>query len=82
MFCQKQNNIDLPEIEIITFRQNTDILPKKSICSSFQIFQTLHFLLNITEPSFDIASLTVDNPSKSTEGENQGILIDDGKKEK
>ena len=44
MLCQKQNNIDLPEIEIITFRQNTDILPKKSICSSFQIFQTLHFL--------------------------------------
>ena len=26
--------------------------------------------------------MTVDNLSKSTEGENQGILIDDGKKEK
>ena len=40
------------------------------------------FFLNITAASFDIASLTVDNLSKSTEGENQGILIDDGKKEK
>ena len=39
------------------------------------------FFLNITEPSFDIASLTVDNLSKSTEGENQIALIDKGKKE-